>query len=112
AAVALRFDDAERPGRRDAEVRAGHRDLRREELVPQMLPRGLGELPRLIREARVDPRDALEEDIADLRAVLVDRRDEDMAGQVVAQLDDELRQVRLERVDAVRLQILVESDLL
>jgi len=47
----------------------------------------------------------------DLAAAAVDGGHHDVAGQIVAQLYDQLRQVRLIRRDARRLQRLVEPDL-
>ena len=57
-------------------------------------------------------RHPLAEDVADLAAVAVDRRDQDVRGPVVAELDDELGEVGLVGVDALGLERLVEADLL
>ena len=52
------------------------------------------------------------EDLADLRAVAVDRGHQDVARLVVAQLHDQLGEVGLDRRDALALEVLVEADLL
>ncbi len=52
------------------------------------------------------------EDVADLGAVAMDRRDEDVRRQVVPELDDHLGEVRLPDVDALEPEGLVELDLL
>ena len=52
------------------------------------------------------------EDLPDLGPVPVDGRDQDVAGPVVAELDDELGQVGLQRGDAVGGQRLVQPGLL
>ncbi len=53
----------------------------------------------------------LQEDLPDLGPVAMDRRDNDVAREVVAQLDYELRQVRLRGIDAGFGQGLVEPGL-
>ena len=53
-----------------------------------------------------------QEDIADLGAVLVDRRDQNVTGPVVAELDDQLGQVGLDGGDAFGVEVFVEADLL
>ena len=47
-----------------------------------------------------DPAHLVDEDVADLGPVAVDRRDQDVRRQVVAELDDHLGQVGLPDVDA------------
>ena len=48
------------------------------------------------------------EDVADLGAIAVDRRDEDVRGEVVVELDDQLGEIGLDREDAVRGERLVQ----
>ena len=62
--------------------------------------------------AGVDARHGAQEDLADLGPVLVDRRHQDVARLVVAELHDELGQVGLVRGDAGGLERLVQADLL
>ena len=68
-------------------------------------PGGLGERPRLVgqvvRGGPAGGRHLAPEDVPDLGAVAVDRRHEDVRGQVVAQLDDQLREVGLPGGDAL-----------
>ena len=104
SAVALRLDDDERAAFGDDEVRTRDRHLGPQETAPQMRPGGSREIGRVVREA-VRRRQAplghvLQEDARDLGAVAVDRRHDDMAGQVVAELHDQLGEVRLGHVDA------------
>ena len=74
-----------------------------------MEPRRLGELGRIVGEIRAaEPR---AEQVADLDPVLVDRRHEQVRRPLVGELDDQLRQVGLDRPDARRLESLVEPDL-
>ena len=54
----------------------------------------------------------VEEDLADLGPVAVDRGDQDVGGLVVAELDDEFGEIGFERGDAVFFEVLVEADLL
>ena len=76
AAVPLGLDDADRPGLGDAEVGAADADARAEELLAQVDPRGLGEVPRVVRH---DPRrDRARKQVTDLGAVAMDRGDEDV----------------------------------
>jgi hypothetical protein len=63
-----------------------------------MQPRGLGQRRRLVAEVRQV--ELAREQVADLRPILVDRRHQDVRLPVVAQLDDQLGQVRLHRPDA------------
>ena len=115
-AVALGLDDHERAGVGDREVGAGDGDLGAQELLPQVQPRRVGQLGRLVGQvSRGGPADVghpAQEDLPDLRAVAVDRRDQDVARQVVAELHDELGEVGLPGGDALCLQGLVEADLL
>ena len=52
------------------------------------------------------------EDLADLLAILMQRGNDDVRGQVVAKLDDELGEVGLVGVDAGGFERVVEADLL
>ena len=69
-----------------------------EELAPQVQPRRLGERRGLV--AQVGQVELAREQVADLGAVLVDRRHEDVRLHVAAELDDQLGQVGLDRRDA------------
>ena len=96
--VALGLDDADRAGLGDAEVRAADRHRHRQELLAQVTPRASAiaagsepELPAL--------RDRALEQRRDLGAVAVDRGHEDVRRLVVAELDDQLGQVGLDRLD-------------
>ena len=71
-----------------------------EELRAQVQPRGLGERGRVV--GQVVGAQLADEDVADLGPVPVDRRHEDVRGEVVVELDDQLGQVRLHGVDAIR----------
>ena len=64
---------------------------------------------RLVGE--VGQAEPVAEEVADLGAVLVDRRDEDVRGALVGELADQLRQVRLDHVDPGRGERVVEADL-
>ena len=100
AAVALRLDDAERAGLGDAEVRAADADLGAQEPLAQVEARRLGQVARVVGgDAR---RDRAREEVADLGAVAVDRRHEDVRRPVAVELQDQLGEVGLERVDARR----------
>ena len=98
APVALRLEHADRAGLRDREVGAGDPDAGRQELRPQMQPGRLRERRRLI--GQVGQVELAREQLADLGAVLVDGGHEDVGLDVVAELDDQLRQVGLDRAHA------------
>ena len=70
---------------------------------------GLGEVGRLVR--RDSRRDRAREEVADLAPVAVDRRDEDVRRPVAVELEDQLGEVGLERVDAGLGERVVELDL-
>ena len=95
APVAFGFDDGEGPGVGEGEVRAGHGHLGAEELAAQVCPGGRGEAGRLVGQLRIHALHFAQEDVPDLAAVLVDGRDQDVAGLVVVQLDDQLGEVGL-----------------
>ena len=110
APVALGLDDADRARLGDAEVRAADRDGHGEELLAQVAAGRLGDRARL--EPQLLPLgDRALEQRRDLGAVAVDRGDEDVGLLVVAQLDDQLGEVGLDRLDAAQLERLVEPDL-
>ena len=115
-AVALGLDDHHGPGLGDREVRAGDRDLRAQELLPQVEPGGLGERARLVGQVRgrrpAGAGHLALEDLADLAPVAVDRRHEDVRRQVAAELHDELGEVGLPGRDPFLREGLVELDLL
>ncbi len=71
----------------------------------------LGEDGRFVRQLP-DVGHLVHEDLTDLIPVAVDGGNEDVAGFVLAELNDELGQIRLERIDAFGLEVLVEPDLL
>ena len=102
-AVALRLDDADRAGVGDREVRAAEADLDAQELLAQELPRRRGEILRLDRPSSPSRHRAAEE-LADLGAVAVQRRHDDVRRPVLAELDDQIGEVGLERRDAGRFE--------
>ena len=114
--VALGLQHDDRPGIGDGEVAAGHRDGGAQELLPQVQPGRLGQLRRGVADpVRCRPAHLthlLDEDVADLRAVAVDRRYQDVRGQVVPELHDQLGEIGLPYVDALLGQRVVELDLL
>ena len=69
--------------------------------APQVQPRRLGERRRARRSGPSRP-SSRAEDVADLGAVPVDRRHEDVRREVVVELDDQLGEVGLHREDAGR----------
>ena len=80
-----------------AEVRAADRDRHGEELLAQVPARRLGDRARLEPELLALGDRALEQR-RDLGAVAVDRGDEDVRLLVVAELDDQLGEVGLDRL--------------
>ena len=71
-----------------------------------------GSSVRSVRRRPPDPAHLVDEDVADLAPVAVDRRDQDVRRQVVPELDDQLGEVGLPDVDARPGERLVELDLL
>ncbi len=108
-AVALGLDNDDGPCLGDGEVRTADSDFRIQELLAQIQARDLGQLVRLVGERSAG--DRAQEEIADLGAVAVDRRDEDVRRPVAVELQDELGEIRLDRVDAARRERLVQLDL-
>ena len=92
-----------------AEVRAADRHRRAEELAPQMRARHRGQRLRLIRKLGYAQR--AHEQLADLGAVLVDGRHQDVRRVLAGQLDDQLGQVGLGRADAGVFERGVQPDL-
>ena len=80
----------------DTEVGPADRQLRAQELLAQIEARGLGKLTRIVRDLGLG--DRAPEEIADLRTVAVDRRDEDVRRPVAVELEDQLGEVGLDRV--------------
>ena len=116
AAVALGLDDDERAGVGEDEVGARDGDLGAQELLAQVQAGRVGQLGRVGRDV-LGARTAVvlhlaQEDLADLGAIAVDARYDDVAGAVVAELDDELGQVGLPGRDALLLEVLVQVGLL
>ena len=115
-AVALGLDDDQRAGLGDGEVRARDPDLGAQELLAQVEPRGVRELGRVVGEAvgsrAAGRRHPGPEDLAHLGPVAVDGRHQDVGGQVVGELHDQLGQVGLPGRDALGGEGLVEPDLL
>ena len=81
----------------------------RQEALAQVDARGLGEVARLVGGDA--GRDRPREEVADLGAVAVDRRHEDVRRPVPVELQDQLGEVGLERVDSLLGERLVELDL-
>ena len=82
------------------------KNLRREVRVAAASASGLG----LVGE-RLGAVELRAEEVADLGAVLVDRRDQDVRRPLAGELDDQLGEVGLDRRDALRRERLVEADL-
>src|SRR5690242_12497738 len=112
-AVALvGYDDA-RTGLADAEVGAGEPDISIEEPRAQhrtplvtRLPRR-GQQPIRVERAMLGP-----ECLRNLLLNQMDCRRDDMAGRLVPQLDDVFAEIGLDRGDVVRLEEIIEPDLL
>ena len=113
-AVALVGDDDRGPGLGDEEIGAGDADVGGEELFAQDVARlgehmlGLSDRSR----SRGRCRCALRKSASTSLARDVDRRRDDVRRRLVAQLDDVFAEIGLDRLDAVRLERLVEADLL
>ena len=83
----------------DREVRAAEADLHAQELLAQELPRRGGEVLRLGRRAPPAPCVRWNM-LADLGAVAMQRRHDDVRRPVVAELDDQIGEIGLVRRDA------------
>ena len=92
-------------------MRAADPDLGRQELSPQVQPRGLGQRRRVVGQGRVDVAHLAQEDLPDLGSVAVNGGDQDVRGTVLAELDDQLRQVGLVGGDALGRERVVQPDL-
>jgi len=97
----------------DQKIGAGDADIGGEKLRAQHGAGFVAELARLGERARRVERAMLRtERIGDLLFHQVDRRRDQMARRLVAQLDDVLAEIGLDRGDAVLLEVVVEPDLL
>ena len=112
AAVALGFGDEKPAGVGNREVGAADRGLGVQKEASEVLSCCLGEIVWIVGEVFRRVRHVVEEDPADLSPVLVERRDDDVAGAVVGELDDHLGEVGLVRGDAFRFQGFDEADFL
>ena len=108
--VALGLHDANRAGLGHGEVRPRRRHRNRQELLAQVAACGLRDCSDLPAEI-LTARDRVLEQQLDLRPVAVDGRHENVGGSVVAKLVDQLRQVGLDRLHALRGQRIVQTDL-
>src|SRR4029079_13632861 len=95
----------------DAEVRAGDRDGGGEELASQVFPGGHREPAWLVGEIRRCVGHLGEEDSAQLGAVAVDRRYQDVGGLVVREMNDQFGEIGFHGGDLVFLEVLVQADL-
>ena len=112
APVALGLHDDERSGLGDGEVSTGDADLGRHEFAPQVRPGGAGERTGVIGEVGWRVWHLAQEDLADLGPVEVDGGHQDVAGEVVVELHDQLGEVGLQRGDALGGKGLVHAQLL
>ena len=78
AAIALRLDDGQGARLCDTEVSARNGDLRIHKLLAQEESRCLGQVCGIIRQAFIRVGHLLNEDVPDLSAVTVNRRDHDV----------------------------------
>src|SRR5919107_3809080 len=108
-AVALGLDDADGPRLGHGEVRARDTHLRRQKLLAQVQAGRLPQVGRPVGE--IVCVQFLQKKLPDLRAVLVYRRYQDVRARLPRELDDELREIRLEGLYALLLQMLVELGL-
>ena len=110
APVPLRLDDANRPRFGNAEVRPADTDLRAEEPLAQVEPRDLRQVCAASSDAR--PGAIVRANRSRISAAVpVDSRDEDVRRPVAVELQDQLGEVRLDRVDALLRECLVQADL-
>ena len=112
-AIALVGDDDAGAGLGDQEVRAGDADIGIDIFLPQFGARLIQQGARLLQRAiRVEMVVRLMKGFRHLVFSHVDRRRDNMARRLVAQLDDVFAQVGLDRLNIVRFEIGVEADLL
>src|SRR5206468_11509758 len=90
-------------------VGTAHRHLSREELLAQVAPCSSGQLMRIVGEF-LPLGDRATEEVADLAAILVDSRNEDMGGRLSGQLYDQFGKVGLNGPNTRICQCLVEVD--
>ena len=109
-AVALALDDAHPTGLGDQEVRTTHSRLHLQKLLPQEEPRRIRKVLR--SRAQVRQIHLTLEDLPNLLPVLMQRGNHDMRWLIVAQLNDQLRQVGLIGPNPRRLQGLIKLNLL
>ena len=107
--VAFVGDEHERPRVGDEGVAAGDPDVRIDEALPQFLPRDGDERRDVVRDRMTHD---LAEELGDLLAGLVDSGGDDVRRPLAGELDDPLAEVGLHSVDALRLEVIGESDFL
>src|SRR6266568_3032677 len=97
-------------GLRHREIHAGEPRLRAQEALAQVAARRLRELRRIGEPRRRG--EFLVEELADLLALQVDRRKDDVRGRLVPELHDPLAEVGVHDLDPARLEVGVEAALL
>ena len=107
--VAFVGDEHERPRVGDEGIAAGDPDVRVDEALPQLLPRDGDERRDVVRDRMTHD---LAEELGDFLAGLVDSGGDDVRRPLAGELDDPLAEVGLHSVDALRLEVIGESDLL
>ena len=107
--VPLVRDEHDRPGVADPEVRAGDADIGRMKRLPQLPPRGAGQLLELGRDGRAVHAG---QELGHVLLRLLDGRREDVDGMLAGELEDVLAEIGLHRSDSRGLERLVEADLL
>ena len=105
AAVALGLDDAHRAGFGDREVRAAEADLARAGTSRAGTGAPPQRAPRADRSARSSCHRGAE-DVADLGAVEMQRRNDDVRRPVLAELDDQIGEIGLVRREACAVRAL------
>src|SRR6266576_537860 len=109
--VAFRLDDDDRPGLRDTEVRTADSHLCLEELLAQVKSRRFRKLARIVR--KLSPvRNRAHEQIADLGAIPMNRRDEDVRRPIAVELQNQLGKVGLARTYSAGGERFVETYLI
>ena len=109
-AVALVGDDDAAAGLGDQEVGAGDADIGGEEFLPQLGAR-LGQDVAAFAEHAVGRQVGVRvaEAVLPVLPVQVERGRDDMARQLVPELDDVLAEIGLDRADAVAFEVLVDA---